>query len=205
MKINKDTKIYCSFSENPGNNGCIFFNKKFKKNNINAIYKSFYSNNLLHSINAVKALNFSGFALSMPFKIDVLNYANKINQEVKRIGSSNTIINDNGKLIAYNTDWLGVLRFFEEIKMYDEIAIAGNGGFSKAIQYACKELSIKFEVISRINWGRFESLNVPVFNATPIDLTYSGEIIDGRPNTKTGKTIAMFQAEEQYKLYIKWM
>ena len=44
--INKDTKIYGSFSNNPGNNGCKFFNKKFQENNINAIYKSFYSNNI---------------------------------------------------------------------------------------------------------------------------------------------------------------
>ena len=51
MLINKDTEIYCSFSSNPGNNGCNFFNDKFVSNNINAIYKSFYSedidNNLL--------------------------------------------------------------------------------------------------------------------------------------------------------------
>ena len=41
--INKETKIYCSFSSNPGNNGCIFFNSEFKELNMNAIYKSFYS------------------------------------------------------------------------------------------------------------------------------------------------------------------
>ena len=39
MQINKDTKIYGSFSSNPGNNGCVFFNRKFQENNINAIYK----------------------------------------------------------------------------------------------------------------------------------------------------------------------
>ena len=44
--INKDTEIYCSFSSNPGNNGCVFFNKVFKKKNIDAIYKSFYSNDI---------------------------------------------------------------------------------------------------------------------------------------------------------------
>ena len=44
--INKDTKIYGSFSSNPGNNGCTFFNNKFQENNINAIYKSFYSDNI---------------------------------------------------------------------------------------------------------------------------------------------------------------
>ena len=48
--INKDTKIYCSFSSNPGNNGCIYFNTKFQQNNINAIYKSKLTSLLLHPL-----------------------------------------------------------------------------------------------------------------------------------------------------------
>ena len=31
IMINKDTQLYGSFSDNPGNNGCNFFNKGFKK------------------------------------------------------------------------------------------------------------------------------------------------------------------------------
>ena len=73
MQINRDTKIYCSFSNNPGNNGCLFFNQKFQKENKNAIYKSFYSDNILQSVEAVKTLKISGFAVSMPFKIEILN------------------------------------------------------------------------------------------------------------------------------------
>ena len=64
--IDKDTKIYCSFSQNPGNNGCNFFNSEFEKRKINAIYKSFYSDNISESIKAVKHLDIKGFALSMP-------------------------------------------------------------------------------------------------------------------------------------------
>lgn len=83
MLINKDTKIYCSFSSNPGNNGCEFFNNKFQDQNINAIYKSFYSDNLKNSIKAVKILDIKGFAISMPFKIEVLNYVDELSKEVK--------------------------------------------------------------------------------------------------------------------------
>ena len=31
LQINKDTKLYGSFSETPGNNGCLFFNAAFEK------------------------------------------------------------------------------------------------------------------------------------------------------------------------------
>ena len=80
MLINKDTKIYCSFSSNPGNNGCEFFNNKFQDQNINAIYKSFYSDNIEDSIKAVKTLDIKGFAISMPFKVEVLNYVDELSQ-----------------------------------------------------------------------------------------------------------------------------
>ena len=72
--INKDTQLYGSFSDNPGNNGCMFFNKGFKKHKIDAIYKSFHSTDIKKTIGSVKHLNFSGFALSMPLKIEVIPY-----------------------------------------------------------------------------------------------------------------------------------
>ncbi|MDA8547684.1 hypothetical protein N9K61_02985, partial [Flavobacteriaceae bacterium] len=129
MQINKDTKIYGSFSSNPGNNGCIFFNKKFKENKMNAIYKSFYADNLLKTLEAVKTLNFSGFALSMPFKVEILKYTDYIDPIANEIGSANTILNISDELYAYNTDWLGVKKFFLNMSNKPkDILIAGNGG-----------------------------------------------------------------------------
>ena len=113
LKIDKDTAIYCSFSTNPGNNGCEFFNKQFQIYKLNAIYKSFRSESIKESIEAVKALDIKGFALGMPFKIHVLDYLNEVDNTVKKIGSVNTVINNKGILKGYNTDWIGVKKFFE--------------------------------------------------------------------------------------------
>jgi len=202
--IDKDTKIYCSFSLNPGNNGCVFFNNAFKSKNINAIYKSFYSDDIKKSIDAVKALNISGFAVSMPFKIETLNYVNDVSSEVHQIGSCNTILNDGGYLTAYNTDYIGVRSYIENLNTeIDFLYILGNGGFSKSIQYTCKLLGINFEVICRNNWNVLSELeNKWIFNATPIDIEIENNfIIDGRPFTKDGKIIALNQSIQQFKLY----
>ena len=131
QSINKDTKIYCSFSTSPGNNGCIYFNKKFQENNINAIYKSFYSDDIEKSIQAVKTLGIAGFAVSMPFKLEVLQYVDEVSEDVKQIGAANTIINNNGYLKAYNTDWLGVSKYI--LENVDFLSILGNGGSSSDI------------------------------------------------------------------------
>jgi shikimate dehydrogenase len=199
--INKDTKIYCSFSSNPGNNGCIYFNSLFKEKNINAIYKSFYSDDIYKSIQAVKTLNISGFAVSMPFKTEILQYVDNIDNAVSEIGAANTVINNNGYLTAYNTDWLGVHKYFSDPPK--SLTILGNGGFSKAIQYACNKLNINFKIISRKDWALVPLLDGTVFNATPIDVEIKGKLIDGRPFSKDGKIIAKFQAYEQFKLYTK--
>ena len=200
MQINKDTKIYGSFSSNPGNNGCIFFNTKFQKNNINAIYKSFYSNNIQKSIEASKTLNLSGFAVSMPFKKEVLDYVNEIDTNASLIGAANTIVNNNGYLKAYNTDWIGVYNYLKPNK-YNFMYVLGNGGFSKAVQFALGKLNIPFYIIDRKKWGDIPNLKGTIFNATPVDVTTNETLIDGRPFKEQGKQISLLQAEEQYKIY----
>ena len=200
--IDKNTKLYCSFSLNPGNNGCTFFNNAFEKKNINAIYKSFYSNNIERSICAVKVLNISGFAISMPFKVDTLKYVDEISKEVKNIGACNTVVNQNGYLIAYNTDYIAVKSYIENINC-DMIYILGNGGFSKSVQYACKLINLKYEIIDRDNWYKINQLkNQLLFNATPININSIGNtIIDARPFAEDGKKIALRQSIEQFKIY----
>jgi len=197
--IDKDTKIYCSFSTSPGNNGCIYFNRKFQENNINAIYKSFYSDNIEKSIQAVKTLGIAGFAISMPYKVDVLQLVDEIDESAKQIGAANTVINNNGYLKAYNTDWLGVSKYLTLPPKH--LSILGDGGFSKAVQYACKSLQTEYAVYTREHWHKVSQLTGVVFNATPVDVQVEGDLIDGRPFTVTGKAIAELQAEEQFKLY----
>jgi len=199
--INKETKIYCSFSSNPGNNGCVFFNSEFKELNMNAIYKSFYSDDIKKSIEAVKSLGIKGFALSMPFKIEALDYVDEVEDSARKIGSINTVVNKDGYLKGYNTDWVGVKKYFE-VRRFDSIFIIGNGGFSKAIQYTCNVMGIRFEVITRENWNIIEELEDKIiFNATPVDVKTDNFLIDGRPYTDTGREIALYQAKEQFKIY----
>jgi len=199
--INKETKIYCSFSSNPGNNGCIFFNSEFKELNMNAIYKSFYSDDIKKSIEAVKILGIKGFALSMPFKIEALDYVDEVEDSARKIGSINTVVNKDGYLKGYNTDWVGVKKYFE-IRRFDSIYIMGNGGFSKAVQYTCDVMDIGFEVITRENWNILEELEDKIiFNATPVDVNTDNFLIDGRPHTDAGREIALYQAKEQFKIY----
>ena len=138
--INKDTKIYGSFSKKAGNNGCRFFNAAFAEHNIDALYRSYSVDNIEHAVFSAKTLGFSGFAVSMPFKIDVLRHVDDISDEVSYVGSSNTVINTEGKLKAYNTDYYASLSLLKNL--IGEVCILGNGGLSKAVQSAAKKITL---------------------------------------------------------------
>lgn len=197
--INKDTKLYGSFSDNPGNNGCTFFNSAFEKQQIDAIYKSFYGDDIVDIVSAVKTLRFSGFALSMPFKRQIIKYLDSIDDAAKEIGAVNTVVIEDGKLIGYNTDWIGIKNYFSD--SLDKLTILGNGGFSKAVQYHCITKGIPYTVITRKDWGKVYDLEGYVFNATPIPVVTKGLLTDGRPQAKAGSVIAKLQAIEQFKIY----
>ena len=81
------------------------------------------------------------------------------------------------------------------------LKILGNGGFSKAVQYACNLLEIKFEIIERNQWNLVPQLEGIIFNCTPVEVNTKGRLIDGRPSTPSGKSIAYTQANEQFKIY----
>jgi shikimate dehydrogenase len=200
--INKDTKIYGSFSNNPGNNGCEFFNKGFKKHKIDAIYKSFYSIDIKKTIGSVKHLGFSGFALSMPLKMEVIPYLDVLSESVKSIGAANTVLLKDDLLWGYNTDYIGVYEYFK-YKNLKFVTIIGDGGFSKSIQFTFDMLKIGYVVYRRNDIDSIDEVEDQYFiNATPIEVvSKKNTIIDGRPFTETGKEIFKYQALEQFKLY----
>ena len=72
--INKDTKIYCSFAKEAGNVGCQVFNSAFNYYGLDSIYKSFSINNIKSAVDSVRTLDIKGFAVTMPFKIEVIDY-----------------------------------------------------------------------------------------------------------------------------------
>jgi shikimate 5-dehydrogenase len=207
--INKDTAIFGSFSNNPGNLGCTRFNKWFQESAINAIYKSFKINDLLTGCLGARELGFRGFALGAPFKIQMLSFLDVKSPEVSEIGSCNTVtIDPQGKFTGYNTDWLAIQ--FYLIKYYPNLPsliILGDGGYSKACQFACKISGRSFKVINRASWDTVPRLiNSVIFNCTPIKnldtvLHKSNVLIDCDPQTPSGEELSLLQARQQFKLY----
>ena len=205
--INKDTEIYCSFAETAGNTGCQMMNSAFYYYGLNKIYKSFSVSNIEDAVKSVKTLNIKGFAITMPYKTQVLEYMGTQDmcaENVVEIGAANTILNDNGILTAYNTDYLAAKTVLQRSLVYD-LYILGNGGYSKAVQQAAKSLGYDYTLVTKENWDIVDNIqhNSIVYNCTPLEdvSVKSKYFIDCIVTTKTGKELATLQASHQFKLY----
>jgi len=91
---------------------------------------------LKSAVCGLKALGCKGVNVTIPYKIQVMQYLDNISEEAKKIGAVNTISFNDGILTGYNTDYYG---FGEALKKSQidinnkKAIILGCGGASKAV------------------------------------------------------------------------
>lgn len=94
------------------------------------------------AINGLKAMKMRGINCTIPHKIAVIKYLDKIASSAKLIGAVNTVINDNGVLTGENTDGQGFMIALASagISAKDKnVVVLGAGGAARAI---CVELAL---------------------------------------------------------------
>jgi len=162
MIYNRDTKLFISIAERPGNLGATLFNHAFEKLRMNATYLpiKLLSKDLSIAISAIRAFNILGCGVSMPHKSKVMSHLDHIDSRARKIGAVNTIVVKNNKLIGYNTDWEGAKKAL--ISTYNpkgkEVLLIGAGGAARAIIVALKTLRPKSIRISNRDNGRSKRL-----------------------------------------------
>jgi len=91
---------------------------------------------LADAIKGLKAMKMRGINCTIPHKIEVMKYIDKIAPSARLIGAVNTIINDNGVLTGENTDGQGFMIALSDAGVSPEgkhIVILGAGGAARAI------------------------------------------------------------------------
>ncbi len=79
---------------------------------------------------------FRAINVTIPYKIAVMPYLYEIDQRAQAVGSVNTIVNRNGNLYGYNTDFGGFLYLLKHNNIdvkNKKVLVLGKGGASKAI------------------------------------------------------------------------
>lgn len=88
------------------------------------------------AVQGLKTCGIRGFNLTMPNKNKAVELMDELSPAASLIGAINTVVNDNGRLIGYNTDGMGYMRAVQDAG-YDLIGktltIMGAGGAATAI------------------------------------------------------------------------
>lgn len=121
---------------------------------------------------------FDGLNVTIPYKQTVMEYMDEISPEAQRIGAVNTVLNKNGKLVGYNTDYYGFSCQIKEsgadITGKDAI-ILGTGGAAKTVVCVLNDMgakSVRTVTSAEIKAGNMENYADAqiIVNATPVGM-----------------------------------
>ena len=95
------------------------------------------------------SLGLSGANVTVPHKEEAFKACDEVRGFAKNIGVVNTLINENGKLIGYNTDADGFMYAIEEFGSVQNVLIIGAGGTAKALASRFLQDDINVSVLNR--------------------------------------------------------
>jgi shikimate dehydrogenase len=98
---------------------------------------------LAEALNGLRAMRFAGFNVTIPHKETIIPLLDEVTQLARVIGAVNTVVNQEGKLIGYNTDGSGFIDSLKEEANTDpegeDVVVLGAGGASRAVSVMLAE------------------------------------------------------------------
>ena len=133
----------------------VMHNVAFREMGIDYLYVPFRvrQEELGKAIDGMRALNMRGLNVTIPHKIAVIQFLDKLDPLAEKIGAVNTIANDDGVLTGYNTDASGFLQAVLEKGIEPagkDVVILGAGGASRAISFILAERGARLVILNRI-------------------------------------------------------
>lgn len=123
--------------------------------------------------------NFKALNVTIPYKQDALKLCDFVSDEAKAIGSVNTVVNKNGKLYGYNTDYFGFVYMLNRAGISlknKKVVILGSGGTSLTARAVCRgEGAREYVVVSRKGENNYNNISLHsdadiLVNTTPVGM-----------------------------------
>jgi shikimate dehydrogenase len=129
----------------------MMHNQAFAETGYNGVYLAFRVTDLATAIKGIAALNFKGLSVTLPHKVAVMEYLDEIDETAAQIGAVNTIVNNQGRLIGYNTDCPGALEALRTRTSIKDKAVAliGAGGAARAIGFGLVAAGGRVTILNR--------------------------------------------------------
>ena len=139
MEITGHTGLLALFGSPVAHSGSpAMYNYSFKRLGLDYVYVAIDIDKagLKEAVSAARLYKMRGFNLTMPCKNDVISYIDELSPAAALIGAVNTVVNEDGRLIGYNTDSVGFVKNLQahgvDVKG-KKFVVAGAGGAATAI------------------------------------------------------------------------
>jgi len=129
----------------------LMHNAAFDLTGCNAVYVALCVTDPAGAVAAIRTLSIAGASVTIPHKTAMIGHLDQLDPAAKAIGAVNTIVNQNGKLIGYNTDGLGAVRALTEKTSltHKRVTVVGAGGAARAIGYVVAEQGARVTIANR--------------------------------------------------------
>lgn len=136
--VNITSKAFCIIG-NPIEHSLspLMQNAAFRHVNLNYYYIAFKvpAEELQEAVESMRKIRIAGFNVTIPHKVEIVRLLDKLSDEALLAGSVNTVNNERGLLVGYNTDIDGVIEPIEKrISDFNglNVLILGAGGSCRA-------------------------------------------------------------------------
>ncbi|MEM1569855.1 MAG: shikimate dehydrogenase [Candidatus Bathyarchaeia archaeon] len=155
MKIDGKTGLLCLIGDPVEHSlSPLIHNTGLRALGLNYVYMAFKvsRDKLSQVVEAFKAIHVKGFNVTMPLKRDILHYLDEVDSKALKIGAVNTVFNESGKFVGFNTDSIGAVKALEKNGVRIDgsyIVLLGAGGTGRAIAYALMERECNIVILNR--------------------------------------------------------
>lgn len=172
----------------------VMHNAGFKKLGIDAEYVLFERKpeELAAFVTEVRSEGIAGFSVSIPHKESIIAYLDQIDDDAFNIGAVNTVVNRDGVLHGYNTDWIGsnqalsegFINLGQDGEMKGKIAVVlGAGGSARAVAYGLLKEGVHVWIKNR-NKAKADAIAIEFaelfkteIHSVPLDDMGTGDIL----------------------------
>ncbi|KYH42394.1 MAG: hypothetical protein AYL33_002900, partial [Candidatus Bathyarchaeota archaeon B63] len=155
MRISGKTKV-CALIGDPVEHSLspCFQNAAFMHLGLDFVYVAFTvkAGELRSAVMGLRSLGLHGFNVTMPHKISIIRHLDELRGDAEKIGSVNTVLNSDGRLIGYTTDGIGALnalRYEGVDPAGRKIVILGAGGASRSVSFALVREAGELVILNR--------------------------------------------------------
>ena len=129
----------------------VMHNSALAHSGLDGHYLALRVENIAAAVDGIRGLGIRGASITIPHKISVLQYLDKVDPMAADIGAVNTVINRDGVLHGYNSDGDGAIKaLLEKTTIKDkDVAVIGAGGGARAVGFGLKQAGGLVTIINR--------------------------------------------------------